>query len=210
MSECSLASIFIMMKVEEPDLSLSYTYADYLTWNFPELVELIQGKVYKMSPAPTSNHQTVSGQLFLSIGLFLKGKKCKIFSAPFDVRLPDKKGKSDKDIITVVQPDICVICDPSKIDERGCLGAPDWVIEILSKHSSSKDLSEKFEAYEQAGVKEYWVVHPMDQTILVYTLNNDGKYEGNLKPYVRTDKVSPQTLPDLLIDLTEIFETPQY
>jgi Uma2 family endonuclease len=203
-----MAGIFIIMKVEEPDLSLSYTYADYLTWNLPEMVELIHGKVYKMSPAPSSNHQTVSGQLFLSIGLFLKGKKCKIFSAPFDVRLPGKRGKSDKDIVTVVQPDICVICDPSKIDERGCLGAPDWVIEILSKNSSSKDLREKFEAYEEAGVKEYWVVHPMDQTILVYTLNNNRKYEGRLKPYVRTDKISPQTLPGLLIDLTEIFESP--
>lgn len=108
----------------------------------------------------------------------------------------------------MVQPDICVICDPIKIDKRGCLGAPDWVIEILSKHTSSKDLNEKFEVYEEAGVKNIgWCMG--EQTVLVYTLNDRGKYEGILKPYVRTDKVQPKTLPGLTIDLTEIFELPQ-
>lgn len=196
------------MKVEEPDLSLSYTYADYLKWDLPEMVELIRGKVYKMSPAPTSRHQTIVVNLVTEIKAFLKKQKCKVFVAPFDVRLP-RKGKANEDISTVVQPDICVICDPIKIDKRGCLGAPDWVIEILSKHTSSKDLNEKFEVYEEAGVKEYWVVHPGEQTVLVYTLNDRGKYEGILKPYVRTDKVQPKTLPGLTIDLTEIFELPQ-
>lgn len=196
------------MKLEEPDLSLSYTYADYLKWDLPEMVELIRGKVYKMSPAPTSKHQRISGNLFGSIKYFLKKKKCEVFSAPFDVRLP-RKGKANEDIITVVQPDICVICDPTKIDTRGCLGAPDWVIEILSKHTSAKDLNEKFEVYEEAGVKEYWVVHPGEQTVLVYTLNDSGKYEGILKPYVRNDKVQPKTLPGLTIDLEEVFERPE-
>lgn len=196
------------MKAEEPDLSLSYTYADYLKWDLPEMVELIRGKVYKMSPAPTSRHQTIVVNLVTEIKAFLKKQKCKVFVAPFDVRLP-RKGKANEDISTVVQPDICVICDPIKIDKRGCLGAPDWVIEILSKHTSSKDLNEKFEVYEEAGVKEYWVVHPGEQTVLVYTLNDRGKYEGILKPYVRTDKVQPKTLPGLTIDLTEIFELPQ-
>ncbi|MCW5909700.1 MAG: Uma2 family endonuclease [Cyclobacteriaceae bacterium] len=197
------------MKVEEPDLSLTYTYADYLKWDFPEMVELIRGKVFKMSPAPSSRHQQISSMLVISIGSFLKGKKCKVFAAPFDVRLP-RKGKADKEIVTVVQPDICVICDPAKIDERGCLGAPDWVIEILSKHTSAKDLNEKFDVYEEAGVKEYWVVHPTEQTVLAYTLNDKGKYEGILKPYVRTDKIRSKTLPQLTIDLTEVFEQPEY
>jgi|JI10StandDraft_1071094.scaffolds.fasta_scaffold08341_8 Uma2 family endonuclease len=196
------------MKAEEPDLSLSYTYADYLKWDLPEMVELIRGKIYKMSPAPTSRHQRISTALMVSIGSFLKKKKCRLFAAPFDVRLP-RKSKANEDIITVVQPDICVICDPTKIDIRGCLGAPDWVIEILSKHTSAKDLNEKFEVYEEAGVKEYWVVHPSEQTVLVYTLNDAGKYEGVLKPYVRTDKVQPKTLPGLTIDLTEVFELPE-
>ncbi|MBN8576897.1 MAG: Uma2 family endonuclease [Cytophagales bacterium] len=196
------------MKAEEPDLTLSYTYADYLKWDLPQMVELIRGKVYKMSPAPTSRHQRISGNLFGFIKYFLRKKKCEVFSAPFDVRLP-RKSKANEDIITVVQPDICVICDPTKIDTRGCLGAPDWVIEILSKHTSAKDLNEKFEVYEEAGVKEYWVVHPGEQTVLVYTLNDGGTYEGILKPYVRTDKVQPKTLPGLTIDLTEIFELPE-
>ena len=194
------------MKIEEPDLFGTYTYADYLTWTWDEMTELIRGKIYKMSPAPTSTHQKVSRELFLQIGNFLKGKKCQLFSAPFDVRLPSlKKGKKDKEIITVVQPDLCVICDPSKIDERGCIGAPDWIIEILSPHTSAKDLREKFDVYEEAGVKEYWVVHPQEQTILVYTLDENGKYKGILKPYVRTDRISPLTLPNLTIDLEQVF-----
>jgi len=194
------------MEVEEPDLSGTYTYADYLTWEWPEMMELIRGKIYKMSPAPSSTHQKISGQLFLKIGNFLVEKKCQLFSAPFDVRLPVSKSKrEDKDIVTVVQPDLCVICDPSKIDERGCLGAPDWIIEILSQRTSAKDLREKFDVYELAGVTEYWVVHPQEQTILVYTLNDSGKYKGILKPLIRTDSVSPVTLPGLTIDLQQVF-----
>lgn len=194
------------MKIEEPDLSGTYTYADYLTWQWSEMTELIRGKIFKMSPAPTSTHQTISGRLFLQIGNFLKGKKCRLFSAPFDVRLPGTpQGKTDREIITVVQPDLCVVCDPDKIDERGCLGAPDWIIEILSRHTSSKDLREKFEVYEEAGVKEYWVVHPQEQTMLVYALDQSGRYKGILKPYIRTDQPLSITLPGLTIDLAQVF-----
>ncbi len=194
------------MKVEEPDLSGTYTYSDYLSWSFTEMSELIRGKIFKMSPAPTSTHQKISLRLTLKIGNFLEGKKCQLFLAPFDVRLPQAPDrKSDKEIITVVQPDLCVVCDPSKIDERGCLGAPDWIIEILSRYTSAKDLREKFEVYEDAGVKEYWVVHPQEQTLLVYTLDVSGKYTGKLKPYVRGDQVLPASLPGLVIDLKDIF-----
>jgi Uma2 family endonuclease len=194
------------MKIEEPDLSGTYTYSDYLTWSWPEMVELIHGKIFKMSPAPSSMHQTISGKLFLKIGNFLDGKKCQLFAAPFDVRLPQSPNRNnDKEIITVVQPDLCVVCDPEKIDERGCIGAPDWIIEILSKHTSAKDLREKFQAYEDAGVKEYWVVHPQEQTVLVYLLNAKGKYEGMLTPYVRTDHITAITLPELVINLEEVF-----
>ncbi len=194
------------MKIEEPDLSGTHTYSDYLTWQWTEMAELIRGKIYKMSPAPSSTHQKISGKLFLKIGNFLEHKRCQLFSAPFDVRLPQSPKKTtDNDIYTVVQPDLCVVCDPTKIDERGCLGAPDWIIEILSQHTSSKDLREKFDVYEEAGVKEYWVVHPQEQTLLVYTLNAKGKYEGILKPYIRTDCISPITLPGLTINLEEVF-----
>ena len=97
------------------------------------------------------------------------------------------------------------MCDPTKIDERGCLGAPDWIIEILSQHTSSKDLREKFDVYEEAGVKEYWAVNPQEQTVLVFILDETGKYVGILKPYVRTDKISSITLPGLIIDLSLVF-----
>jgi len=193
------------MKVEEPDLSGSYTYADYLTWSWAEMTELIRGKIYKMSPAPGSTHQQISVELCRQIANYLHKKRCQIFSAPFDVRLPDSKQRKDnQEIITVVQPDICVVCDRTKIDSLGCLGAPNWIIEILSRHTSQKDLREKFEIYEEAGVNEYWVVHPQEQTILVYILEQ-GKYKGILKPYVRTDKVSPVTLPELTIVLEDVF-----
>lgn len=193
------------MKVEEPDLAGTYSYADYLTWQLPDMVELIRGKIFRMSPAPSSLHQKVSIELSRQLANFLKGRSCQVFAAPFDVRLPRKPdGRKDAEIDTVVQPDICVICDAAKIDERGCLGAPDWIIEILSPYTSEKDLRQKFDVYEHAGVKEYWVIHPQEQTVLVYVLKN-GKYEGVLKPFVRTDVVSSITLPELKIDLAEVF-----
>lgn len=194
------------MDIKEPDLSGTYTYADYVTWEWDQLAELIHGKIFKMSPAPSSNHQRISGNLFAPIWNYLRGKQCKVFSAPFDVRLPGpSKKKADRDIVTVVQPDICVICDLTKIDERGCVGAPDWIIEILSSHTSSKDLTLKFDVYEAAGVQEYWVVHPSEQTVLVYTLDKQGKYKGRLKPFVRTDTVSPMLFPGLSISLEQVF-----
>jgi Uma2 family endonuclease len=194
------------MKVEEPDLTGTYNYADYLSWTWDEMVELINGKIYKMSPAPNTAHQKVSGELHLQIAYFLKGKKCKVFHAPFDVRLPNSNSETDNEkVTTVVQPDLCVICDPKKIDEKGCLGAPDWIIEILSPHTSAKDLNQKFDVYEKSGVKEYWVVHPFEQTILVYILES-GKYKATHRPFVKGDKLSPITLPELSIDLEEVFE----
>ena len=188
---------------KEPDLSGSYTYADYLTWEWDEMVELIHGKIFKMSPGPGSNHQSISGNLFGQMWNYFRDKKCRVFSAPFDVRLP-ATSKKDRDIVTVVQPDICVICDPSKIDARGCLGPPDLIIEILSRHTSSKDIRLKFDVYETSGVKEYWVVHPEEQTVLIYALDN-GKYRGSLRPYVVPERISPVNFPDLIIDLEQVF-----
>jgi Uma2 family endonuclease len=170
------------------------------------MVELIRGKVFKMSPAPRSRHQVVAGNLHGQLWSYLKHKKCQVFMAPFDVRLPQpKKGNTDPEIITVVQPDVCVVCDPKKIDELGCVGAPDWIIEVLSPRTSAKDLNEKFDVYEEAGVGEYWVVHPEEQTVLVYIRDASGKYQGKLKPYTRQDKLQPVTLPELIIDLEEVF-----
>lgn len=199
------------MKVEEPDLSGTYSYADYLKWSWEEMTELIRGKIYKMSPSPTSKHQIVVGNLHGLVWNFLRGQKCKVFIAPFDVRLPSSpKKKSDQEITTVVQPDLCVVCDPDKIDDRGCLGAPDWVVEILSNFTSAKDLNEKFAVYEESGVNEYWVIHPQEQTVLVYVLSKSGRFEGILKPYVRTDHISPITLPNLTINLSDVFSPEEY
>jgi len=136
--------------VTEPDFSYGeYTYADYLRWTIEERLELIKGKIFKMSPTPSSAHQRVSQWLNKELLIFLDGKTCEVFTAPFDVRLP-KKSKRDEDIVTVVQPDLCVVCDPSKIDKRGCIGAPDIVVEVLSPSNNRKELKNKYEVYEES------------------------------------------------------------
>ena len=192
------------MKVEELDYSKKYTYTDYLSWQFDEMVEIIRGKIYRMTPAPNLNHQEVSSNLLRQIFLLLDNKKCKVFHAPFDVRLP-LGGLENEEIDTVVQPDICVVCDPEKLHASGCLGAPDWIIEILSPSTSKKDLNEKFDLYESAGVKVYWVIHPHEQTLLVFTLDEGGKYKGRLKPYTRDDQVELRIFDDFVVNLEEVF-----
>lgn len=193
------------MKLQDLDLDGTYSYADYLTWRFQETVELIRGKIFKMSPAPGLYHQKISTKLLTRIDYFLGNKSCEVFHAPFDVRLPLPPSRiKDEEIDTVVQPDISVICDASKLDKRGCLGPPDWIIEILSPSTVQKDIREKFQLYEFAEVKEYWIVYPSEQHVLVYILNEAGKYEGR-QPYGKFDKVSPNLFPELTIDLEEVF-----
>ncbi|RKX88289.1 MAG: Uma2 family endonuclease [Spirochaetes bacterium] len=155
-----------------------YTYKEYCSWPDDERWELIDGVAYNMSPAPTSNHQRLSFELARQIGNFLESRQCKAFSAPFDVFLPVFPIKSENEIDTVVQPDISVICDKSKIIEKGCLGAPDLIIEILSPSTSKRDLNEKFGLYERSGVKEYWVVDPGNKYIRVFHLQTEGKNSG--------------------------------
>ncbi|SHM31610.1 Uma2 family endonuclease [Hymenobacter psychrotolerans] len=186
------------------DLTKTYTYADYLTWQLTEWVELIRGKVRPMSPAPQSTHQTISFNLSTSIGVALRGKLCRGFAAPFDVRLSKITPNGDASIETVVQPDLCVVCDLSKIDKRGCVGAPDWIIEILSPGNFARDTKEKFDLYEENGVGEYWIVSPGEKSIAVYVLQ-DGRY------HVRGEFYTPgpiplHTLPEFSIEWTEVFE----
>jgi Uma2 family endonuclease len=146
----------MITSIDQLDLSRSYTYADYLTWQFDERVELIRGKVVRMSTAPSTSHQACSGNPHLIIGTYLRKQACKVFYAPFDVRLPlPPENPSNNKIDTIVQPDISVICDLSKLDAQGCQGAPDWIIEILSPATSQKDLTDKFDLYQHAGVQEY-------------------------------------------------------
>ena len=186
------------------DQSAHYTYSEYLKWKFEEYVELIRGKIFPMS-APMSQHQRLVGNLYLELGSYLKGKQCQIFIAPFDVRFPtyDDNGELVADTDTVVQPDLCVICDLGKIDRRGCNGAPDMVVEVLSPSTAKKDLNEKFNLYEEAGVKEYWVIFPDSQAINVYLLQ-DGKYVVR-DVYEEDAKIPVATLPDLVVDLADVF-----
>ena len=192
------------MKLADLDLNKVYTYADYFKWQFEERVELLKGRIFKMSPAPNRAHQTMAGYIYLELGTFLRKKQCKVYIAPFDVRLP-RKSTDDKDIITVLQPDVCVVCDPSKLDKRGCIGAPDIVVEILSPGNNAKELKNKFEIYEEAGIKEYWVVAPQNQTFTAYTLI-DNKYQPS-RLMTTGDIVTSPVLPGFSMNLTGLFET---
>ena len=191
------------MKLADLNPNLLYTYADYLKWQFEERVELIKGKIFELS-APNSMHQEISGYIYLSIGNYLKGKPCKVFSAPYDVRIP-RKTKDDKDVITVLQPDICVVCDKSKRDLRGCFGAPDIVVEITSPSNNVNELKNKYEIYEEAGVKEYWVVLPEPKTFLVYTLV-EGKYHAS-RLMVAGDVFQSSVLEGYSLNLKDMFDS---
>ena len=196
----------IITNIKDLDLKASYTYADYLLWNFKERVELIRGKIFKMSPAPSSYHQEISFELSGIFYNYFKNKPCKVYSAPFDVRLINyKESNTNNKIITVVQPDLCVICDLSKIDERGAIGAPDLIIEILSEGNSKKEMDIKYDLYEENGVKEYWIVNPNEKTIAIYVLQND-KYIG-IKPLIEDSKLQSPTFPTLKFPVKRVFKS---
>lgn len=181
-----------------------YSYADYLTWEIDEIVELIKGKVFRSAAeAPRRKHQEVAGKLFSQLHNFLEGKQCKTYIAPFDVRLP-VKSKKNEEVFTVVQPDVCVICDRSKLDDAGCIGAPDLIVEVLSKWNITKDLKNKYEVYEESGVQEYWVIHPDEETLLIYTLT-DGKYLPS-RLFTRGDIVKSECIAGFKVDLEVFFE----
>lgn len=194
----------MITNINQLDLDKTYSYADYLTWIFQEKLELIKGKIFQMSPAPSRFHQQVSVQLTGLLWTAFKNHSCTLYAAPFDVRLLDKKKSTlDKDIFTVVQPDLCVICDENKLDDRGCIGAPDLVIEILSPGNSSKEMKYKFDLYEEAGVQEYWIVNPENRTLFVYILKDD-KFIG-MHPLIEEDEIQSPLFPQLDFKLEEIF-----
>lgn len=192
------------------DVNKRYTFADYFSWNSDKRYELYNGRVLEMSPAPTEVHQDILGNIFGEIKIFLKNllpkPKCKAYVAPFDVRLPRKSSEiADNQIYTVVQPDITVVCDPSKIDSKGCLGAPDLIVEIISPSTMKNDMNDKFNLYEEAGVPEYWIVFPNEKMLNVFRLDETGKY--NIKEYYTyNDKVQVRAFKDLTINLSDIFE----
>lgn len=189
-------------ELSQLDLNKTYTYADYLRWKFKERVELIKGKILEMSPAPNTKHQKISLNFTIQLHRYFENTGCGLFIAPFDVRLP-RHNERNEEILTVVQPDLCVICDQSKLDEKGCHGAPDLIVEILSPGNARKELKSKFDLYEKAGVTEYWVVNPSEETVLVNVLEN-GCYK-TLRPVV-DDEIRSVTFPELKINSTEIFK----
>ncbi|MGL6160949.1 Uma2 family endonuclease [Microbulbifer sp.] len=174
-----------------------HTYADYLTWPEDVRYELIDGVAYLMSPAPTRRHQEFVFEMARQVGNTLEGKPGRVYMAPFDVRLP-KGDETDELVDTVVQPDLLVVCDRDKLDDRGLRGAPDWVVEILSPSTASHDQIRKLAAYERAGVPEVWLVHPTDKTLATYRLEN-GRY-GRAEITELQGRRKVIQLPDLTID----------
>lgn len=197
----------VITHLSQLDLNGDYTYADYLSWRLEETIELIKGKISLMSPAPSLDHQRVSWQLNGLLFEYFRKNPCRAFAAPFDVRLYDRRKSviANQEIYTVVQPDLCVICDTDKLDQRGCLGAPDWIIEILSKGNSKKEMQTKYQLYRESGVKEYWIVYPFEQAVHQFVLDEiQDKYQL-INMYSGEDKAMPQLFPDLEIDLHEVF-----
>jgi Uma2 family endonuclease len=197
------------VKVEEPiaeygqlDLNKTYTYLQYCSWKFEERIELIKGRIFKMSPAPSMKHQSVLSELHVQFYTSFKKHNCRVFFAPFDVRLPLYTAK---EVNTVVQPDLCVVCDTKKLDEKGCIGVPDLMLEVLSPSNTKHDLETKFNLYQEVGVPEYWIVNPIEKFVTVYTLA-DGKYVGS-KPYINENDVILSTqFSELKVEVKDIFQ----
>ncbi|SDX75247.1 Uma2 family endonuclease [Hymenobacter psychrophilus] len=197
------AAMPVITDISQLDLTKTYTYADYLTWRLDEFVELVKGKVRLMSPAPRRIHQQLARNVFRHIDQHVLNGPCEAYFAPFDVRLLTDGPDGNSPITTVVQPDLCVICDPNKLDEKGCLGSPDWVIEILSPKTAAYDTREKFSLYEEAGVAEYWIVFPGEQTVATYVLEA-GRYELR-GTYYEPGLIPCATLLGFAVEWAEVF-----
>ena len=193
----------VLDSVSTPSMSLAkrdtayHTYAEYLSWPADLRYELIDGAAYLMSPAPLRIHQEVVGEIFFQARAALEGKPCRAYVAPFDVRLP-KSGEPDEQIDTVVQPDVLVVCDESKLDERGMRGAPDWIVEVLSQATAVHDQTIKLSAYERAGVREVWLVHPTDRSVSVYRLKD--RVFGRPAIYDMKGKLEVELIDGLRVD----------
>lgn len=180
-----------------------FTFADVLTWDENERYEIINGEAYMLA-APSRIHQEISGELFRQLANFLEGKKCRVYSAPFDIRLFEQDGDTPEDVDTVVEPDISVVCDRNKLDEHGCKGAPDMVIEILSPSSLRHDRVVKLNLYQRAGVREYWIVDPEYKSVTAFLADES----GILRPceeYGRKDIAKVHVLDGCFIELCKVF-----
>lgn len=182
----------------------SFNYSDYLNWPEDERWELIEGVPYNMTPAPSRAHQKILAAVLTKFYSFLEDKECEVYSAPFDVRLPEGQ-EEPQEITTVVQPDLVVVCDRAKLDDKGCIGSPDLIVEITSPSTVRKDIKEKFYLYERMGVKEYWIINPIDETLIAFILDSNGKY-GRPGIYSREDTIQVGVLTELSIPLKDIFK----
>ena len=194
----------MITSLDQLDFNQRYTYSDYILWKFNERVELLKGWIFPMA-APSPTHQEISMNLTGLMWTILRKNPCKLYAAPFDVRLPLPKSKITSDKIdTVVQPDLCVICDNNKIKKQGCVGAPDLVVEILSPGNSKKEMRDKFGLYEEAGVLEYWIVDPSRRHVLIYILKEE-KFISTSRPLTDEDILESTVFKELKIDLSEVF-----
>ncbi|TAE25554.1 MAG: Uma2 family endonuclease [Cytophagales bacterium] len=193
----------MVTRFEDLDLTKQYSYADYLKWTFQERLELIRGWIFPMS-APGRRHQQISWNMTTSFVDYFRDKPCKVYLAPFDVRLPRKPTPDNARIETVLQPDLCVICDLSKLDDKGCVGAPDLIVEILSPGNTKKEMKQKFDVYQESGVREYWLIQPDDRNVFQYVLNDEGIYIG-LHPLTDEDELVSRVFPDFRINLEGVF-----
>ncbi|MEY3404730.1 MAG: hypothetical protein RL161_160 [Bacteroidota bacterium] len=180
----------------------TYSHLEYLSWKFQDRVELILGKIFPMSPAANLRHQHCSMMISASFVNYFKGTSCRALHAPLDVYFIGKDGLSD----TVLQPDLIVVCDPSKLELKGCVGAPDLVVEILSPSTATRDVKDKYFIYETYGVKEYWIVQPEDKTVTIHTHTPEGKFQP-LKMRSMGEKLESPLFPGLTVDLDETFKT---
>ena len=190
-----------MTNSTKKNIKRKYSYADYIQWDNDKRYEIIEGVVYDMN-APLRFHQEILVELSRQFANYLKNHSCKIYVAPFDVRLPKRSRKNDK-IHTVIQPDISIVCDKNKLDKHGCVGAPDLIVEILSPSTASKDHIKKRRLYEQHKVNEYWLVDPSNRIVTIYNLEN--KSYGKPQVFNASAKIIPALFPELEIDMSEVF-----
>ena len=197
----------MITSIDQLDLDKRYTYADYRLWKFQERVELLRGRVLPMD-GPSEVHQFISGNLYGVLWNYFRQQQCRVYSAPFDVRLPLPANRAfATKIDTVIQPDICVVCDLTKLDKQGCVGAPELVVEILSPGNSRREMDDKYELYQEAGVLEYWILSPQHQLAWAYHLDKDSNTftVNRTKPYTVGDRLQSVLFPELAINLKDIF-----
>jgi len=205
MSDELINLIFITMdELKDPTASYDkvYTYSDYLNFDFDYMVELIRGKIFKMTPAPSMRHQDISLNLSTIFGNYFKRKRCKVYAAPTDIVLPIENRKNGEEH-TVVQPDLSIFCDLSILKEQAAFGPPTLVVEILSPHTRKKDIQLKYDVYEEAGVQEYWVIMPQEELLEQFVLIDD-KYQ-RIQTYTREDVVEARVVEGLSVEVEEVF-----